>query len=105
MFHYNEGTESALSIIARGMGENKENEEGKKVSVKLNQFFLFCLRREFIHRLQKKGGKNESEPRQARLTLHIIILDGRTRVGRFFLFHLRSITFLGYHAFTFTYCV
>lgn len=56
MFHYNEGTESALSIIARGMGENKENEEGKKVSVKLNQFFLFCLRREFIHRLQKKGG-------------------------------------------------
>lgn len=77
------------------------DDDKKKFSAPLSRSFFFISSRpneKFNHRLESLacvGG--------ARLTLHVIILDGRTRIGRLFLLHLRSITLLRYHAFTFTY--
>lgn len=75
----------------------KEKYEERRFRFQL--FFSCPFRGEFNHRLVWKRKK---KVRQARLTFHIVILDGRARVGRLFLLHLRPITLLRNHTFTFT---
>lgn len=93
--------DSSPRTNARGgdeIGKASRDDEKKYLYVQLNQLSLVVGK--FNHRLENSacvGG--------TRLTLHVIILDGRTRVGRLFLLHLRSIALLRNHAFTFTYCV